>query len=398
MDQDVYLKKIVPFNYHRQSIQFRVSQDLFSSHQIDTGTRFLLRTLGDNECYAARRILDLGCGYGPIGLSLKMEDQGRTVHMVDRDALAVEFARQNARLNRVPDVKIYGSLGYDDVSANDFDLITSNIPGKAGESAIAHFLYDAVHYVRAGGMVAIVVIAPLEPMVTGLLNVPGIHVLLREERRGYVVFHYQFSDRPSDALTPGERGLQVYERGTMTVPLGHTEFSMQTARGLPEFDVLDHGTKLLLNRLAGMQGAAPGRALAFNPGQGHVPVALWKTFGSTTVLVDRDLLALDYSERNLVLNGCPTDRIARSHQAGLHLEQEPFDIICGTLREKEGPAAIALAVERAAEQLVPGGMMAIAASSTAVTRLEKLVRSEKKFRVEKRRRRQGKSLLVLRLK
>ena len=79
-------------------------------------------------------------------------------------------------------------------------------------------------------------------------------------------------------------------------------------------------------------------------------------------------------------------------------ERELFDIICGILREKEGPEANALAMERAADQLVPGGIVATAASSTAVTRLEKIVRSEKRFRVEKRKRRQGKSLLVLRRK
>ena len=124
---DLYLKKVVEFRYARQTLHLRVSQDLFSSYDIDVGTQRLLRTLADLASVALPRALDLGCGYGPLGLAMRKLDAARKVHLVDRDALAVEFARQNAELNGLGDVSVYGSLGYDDVAGADFDLILAKL-------------------------------------------------------------------------------------------------------------------------------------------------------------------------------------------------------------------------------------------------------------------------------
>ena len=94
-----YFKKVLSFKYEDRPLQFRVAQELFSSYEVDAGTRFLLRTLNQLPVGEIKRVLDVGCGYGPLGLTLKALDIGRTVHLVDRDALAVDFAQQNAELN-----------------------------------------------------------------------------------------------------------------------------------------------------------------------------------------------------------------------------------------------------------------------------------------------------------
>ena len=129
-------------------LKFRVSQALFSSHQIDTGTQRLLKTVLDFPFDEGGKILDLGCGYGPIGLTLAKRNPGSFVHMVDRDILAVDYARQNGILNGLDNCIAYGSLGYDDVTEHDFDLIISNIPGKAGETVITALLEDARYYTK----------------------------------------------------------------------------------------------------------------------------------------------------------------------------------------------------------------------------------------------------------
>src|SRR5215211_6675384 len=99
-ETDVYYKKTIPFNFSKQRLRFRVSQDLFSSHDVDVGSRFLLRTLlTAKDVGQPTSILDLGCGYGPIGLTLKGFHPDAVVHLTDRDALAVEYTRQNAVLN-----------------------------------------------------------------------------------------------------------------------------------------------------------------------------------------------------------------------------------------------------------------------------------------------------------
>ena len=69
-DCDPYYKKEVTLRIGGRGLVFRVSQTLFSSFGIDAGTELLLRTL-HREGGKFRKVLDLGCGYGPIGIALK---------------------------------------------------------------------------------------------------------------------------------------------------------------------------------------------------------------------------------------------------------------------------------------------------------------------------------------
>ena len=147
--QDAHFKKIVELRHQKNTLHFRVAQALFSSHQIDVGTVRLLRSLKKRaEMAEVHKVLDLGCGYGPLGLTLKSLVPQREVHLVDRDALALTYTLQNAALNQLQAVSVYGSLGYDDVNGRDFDLILSNIPGKVGAEAITHMVLDAKAYLR----------------------------------------------------------------------------------------------------------------------------------------------------------------------------------------------------------------------------------------------------------
>ncbi len=110
-----YLKKDVAITMAGQRIEFAVSQTLFSSHQVDIGSAHLLKTLPLDLIGDKARILDLGCGYGPLGLTLARLRPGAEVHMVDRDALAVDFTAFNAHRLGLSNATAYGSLGYDDV-------------------------------------------------------------------------------------------------------------------------------------------------------------------------------------------------------------------------------------------------------------------------------------------
>ena len=135
----------------------------------------------------------------------------------------------------------------------------------------------------------------------------------------------------------------------------------------------------------------------FNPGQGYVPVVLWKLYKPDNILlVDRDLLSLRYSKINLVLNECPEDNIKLSHQAGIGIDNlQPVDLIAGVIRESEGTRAINALIQKVSEQLSPGGTAVLSASSTAVTRVVNFLRSQNLLRIKKRERRKGNSLLIL---
>lgn len=399
MDEDIYFHKTVTFRAWKHSLQFRVSQELFSSHDIDIGTRFLLRTIVEADYDRPQRILDLGCGYGPIGLTLKNMHRDSLVHMVARDALAIEYSRQNAGLNGLAGVDIYGSLGYDDVQRTDFDLVIANIPGKAGESVIAYLLREAGYYLAPGGLAAIVVVAPLEATVAKILDVtPGVEIVLKRTRSGHAVFHYRFAGEPGSPR-PNQSALErgIYHRKNVKMRLENLEYPMQTACGLAEFDSLSYGSEMLVKAFTNIKGSDIHRSVLFNPGQGHVAVALWKLIRPESIaLIDRDLLALRYSNLNLVLNECPPERVSISHQVGIESQNtEKVDLFAGVLREEEGKNATFLILKQAAEQLSAKGMIVVSAGSTAITRTVTHLESQERFRIRTRERWKGNSLLVL---
>jgi 16S rRNA G1207 methylase RsmC len=404
LEPDPYFKKTVTLRQGGSRLDLRVAGDLFSSFEVDVGTRLLLRTLADAG-HPGLRVLDLGCGYGPIGLTLASLDPERRVHLVDRDALAVAYTRANVALNGLAGVEAYGSLGYDDVTAADFDLVVSNIPAKAGTRAVGSFLLDAAAHLAPAGLVAVVVVAPLEPVVAGILDgQPEVEVVHRRRTASYAVFHYRFGAGPGGGPRPArasrdsalDRG--VYDRADVAVEHAGVRVAMRTAYGLPEFDSLSYQSELAVDALARQPLRGPGRTVVLNPGQGHLPTLLWRILEPPELLlVDRDLLALRYARANLVRNGCPAEQILTSHQVGLDgAAVAGADLVVAALREKEPPEAAAASVRLAATELPPGGRLVVAGSSTAVTRcLARLPGDRGRVAVRDRRRKKGFSAVVL---
>jgi 16S rRNA (guanine1207-N2)-methyltransferase len=396
---DPHYKKTVTLGHAGRRLELRVAQDLFSSHEVDVGTRLLLRTLSGDEHRPRRLVLDLGCGYGPIGLALKAADPGRVVHLVDRDALAVEYARENAALNRL-EVEAYGSLGYQDVRASGFDLVASNLPAKAGAPVIERLLLDAAGLLAPGGLVAVVAIAPLQASVAATLEGrPGVELAFRRATASYAVFHYRFRDRaaPAGRRDPAA-SLRPYERRRVSLTFQGVELRLRTAYGLPEFDSLSFATRLVADAILRLGGRQPATATVLNPGQGYLPAMLWAVLKPGAVrLVDRDLLALRFSEANLVANGCPAERVTASHQAAPDPEGAGgAELAVAVLRPKEPPGSAAATVRRLVAAAPRGGRVVLGASSTAVTRaLAALEAARLRFDAVDRRRSKGFSAVVL---
>ena len=139
-------------------MSFNTTWGLFSPKQIDIGTAQLIKQieLPDNAT-----VLDLGCGYGPIGLTLAKEAE--TVHLVDKDFVAVDYSNKNAVLNGLENAKAYLSNGFSHVPDEmRFDVIASNIPAKVGKDMLKQILDDAGTFLVPGGTLYIVVIAGLK--------------------------------------------------------------------------------------------------------------------------------------------------------------------------------------------------------------------------------------------
>lgn len=142
-----------------QHLCFHTTWGLFSPRTIDEGTQLLLRYLSVEDGDVT---LDLGCGYGTIGLTVaKMTPHG-TVHLVDKDFVALEFARKNADINNIRNCEIYLSNALSTVGDVQFDTVISNLPAKVGRELLYIILSDAKAHLRPGGQIVVVTISGLK--------------------------------------------------------------------------------------------------------------------------------------------------------------------------------------------------------------------------------------------
>ncbi|MBK1643650.1 methyltransferase [Thiocapsa imhoffii] len=150
------------------SLRLHSTWGLFSPREIDEGTRLLLAHL---EVDTNADCLDLGCGYGAIGLALAKRAPDGQILMVDKDFVAVEYANRNVALNRVPNARAQLSNGFAHIDpALRFDLIASNVPAKVGKELLAILLHDAHARLRPGGRLYLVTINGLRQYMKRNLN------------------------------------------------------------------------------------------------------------------------------------------------------------------------------------------------------------------------------------
>ena len=135
-----------------QSMRFKTDRGVFSKNGIDYGSRVLLENY---QPESAKSLLDVGCGYGTLGLTLaKRFDLGVT--MVDVNSRALDLCRQNAIDNAVSNSKIELSNIYESVSEK-YDAIISNPPIRAGKEVVHEILAGAFGHLNDGGHLTIVI-------------------------------------------------------------------------------------------------------------------------------------------------------------------------------------------------------------------------------------------------
>ncbi len=156
---------------------FHTTWGLFSPKAIDAGTCLLLRHI---EYYENDEVLDLGCGYGPLGLSLAKQVHHCT--MVDKDFIAIEYAQKNAILNHLENVSIQLSDGFNHLSSQArYTLIVTNLPAKTSKEHYYLFFYDALARMEKGGRFYVVVISGLRKFIQrAFLEVFGHHVKVKQ--------------------------------------------------------------------------------------------------------------------------------------------------------------------------------------------------------------------------
>jgi len=141
-----------------QALTFHSTWGIFSPKSIDKGSIMLLDYLEiEKNCDC----LDLGCGYGPIGLTMaKLAPQGQST-LVDKDFMAIEFSRKNAEMNNINNCDIKLSNGLQHIREKRFHLIASNVPAKVGSEMMTIMLNDAFEQLHPGGKIYVVTITGL---------------------------------------------------------------------------------------------------------------------------------------------------------------------------------------------------------------------------------------------
>lgn len=152
-DKDLKSKeKEITIDINDVKFKFITDNGVFSKKGLDFGTRTLLSSLNIDNIKGD--VLDLGCGYGPIGIYIK-KTTNSNVTMIDINKRSVELSKKNASLNNV-DVNVIESDKYENITGK-FDYIISNPPIRVGKKILYELLFEAKNYLKEKGQLWIVV-------------------------------------------------------------------------------------------------------------------------------------------------------------------------------------------------------------------------------------------------
>lgn len=145
---------LIKANLCRRSFQFLTASSVFSKRRIDTGTQLLIESmvLPKTGC-----VLDIGCGYGAVGIAAAKFNPDLQVCMTDVNMRAVSLTRKNIELNKAFNAQVrYGTL-YEPVEGQTFDCILSNPPVSAGMDTVKAIITGAPKVMAKGAVFEMVI-------------------------------------------------------------------------------------------------------------------------------------------------------------------------------------------------------------------------------------------------
>ncbi|KRM56154.1 class I SAM-dependent methyltransferase [Lacticaseibacillus sharpeae] len=177
------------FDLGGHSLHFTTDNGVFSKHTIDFGSRVLIETVLNQENLPAGDILDVGCGYGPIGIALA-KTLGRNVTMSDVNERAMALAKRNAEANGVTaQTTIIESSAYANITG-EFGFIVTNPPVRAGKAVVSAIISGAFDHLVAGGEVFVVLQKKQgAPSAKKLLDATFGNADVLKKDAGYYILH-----------------------------------------------------------------------------------------------------------------------------------------------------------------------------------------------------------------
>jgi 16S rRNA (guanine1207-N2)-methyltransferase len=174
------------FDLNGRVFRFVTDAGVFSRDRVDFGSLLLIETM---EFPADASVLDVGCGYGPIGLSAAVRASRGWVTMIDVNERAVMLARRNAERNGIENVEVLISDLYSEVRGRTFDVILTNPPIRAGKDVV-HRIFTEGHELLAEGGQMWVVIQKKQGAPSAWKKLQEVYSSVEEveKKKGYSIF------------------------------------------------------------------------------------------------------------------------------------------------------------------------------------------------------------------
>ncbi len=137
-----------------RSFEFLTASGVFSKKRLDLGTRLLIESMVlPEEGY----VLDVGCGYGAVGIVAAACNPNLRVILVDVNERAVWLAKQNIEINRVGNAEVKQGYLYEPVKGLSFNCVLSNPPVSAGMETVKAIIIGASEHMASNALFQMVV-------------------------------------------------------------------------------------------------------------------------------------------------------------------------------------------------------------------------------------------------
>lgn len=140
--------------YKQYLIDLTSDAGVFSKNTVDYGTNALLKSLVIAS--HVKHILDVGCGYGPIGIAIAKDNPDALVDMIDVNERALELAKRNLVHNNITNANVFLSYAFQNVTKM-YDLIVTNPPIRAGKKVVHEIFEGAFDHLNDKGELWVVI-------------------------------------------------------------------------------------------------------------------------------------------------------------------------------------------------------------------------------------------------